>query len=53
MKDFARDETRFSLCGLNCLLCPMRTGGYCPGCGSFDKELLSGREFNIKEVVVR
>ena len=33
MKDFARDETRFSLCGLNCLLCPMRTGGYCPGCG--------------------
>ncbi len=33
MKGFARDETRFSLCGLNCLLCPMRTGGYCPGCG--------------------
>ena len=36
MKDFARDETRFSLCGLNCLLCPMRTGGYCPGCGGGD-----------------
>ena len=27
--------------------------GYCPDCGSFDKELLSGREFNIKEVRVR
>ena len=27
--------------------------GYCPDCGSFDKDLLSGREFNIKEVVVR
>lgn len=27
--------------------------GYCPKCGSFDKDLLSGREFNIKEVLVR
>lgn len=27
--------------------------GYCPACGSFDKDLLSGREFNIKEVLVR
>ena len=27
--------------------------GYCPDCGSFDKDLLSGREFNIKEVSVR
>ena len=27
--------------------------GYCPRCGSFDKDLLSGREFNIKEVAVR
>lgn len=27
--------------------------GYCPDCGSFDKDLLSGREFNIKEVTVR
>ena len=27
--------------------------GYCPQCGSFDKDLLSGREFNIKEVRVR
>lgn len=33
MKGFTREETRFSLCGLNCLLCPMRTGGCCPGCG--------------------
>ena len=33
MKDFTRAETRFSLCGLNCALCSMRQGGYCPGCG--------------------
>ncbi len=33
MKGFARDETRFSLCGLNCCLCPMNLGGHCPGCG--------------------
>ena len=33
MKGFARKETRFSLCGLNCALCAMHLGGYCPGCG--------------------
>ena len=33
MRDFARTETRFSLCGLNCALCSMRLGGCCPGCG--------------------
>lgn len=33
MKGFARKETRFSLCGLNCALCSMHLGGYCPGCG--------------------
>ena len=33
MKGFARKETRFSLCGLNCDLCSMHLGGYCPGCG--------------------
>ena len=33
MKGFAREHTEFSLCGLNCLLCPMQVGGYCPGCG--------------------
>ena len=33
MRGFTRAETRFSLCGLNCCLCPMRLGGYCPGCG--------------------
>ena len=33
MKGFARKETRFSLCGLNCCLCAMYLGGYCPGCG--------------------
>ena len=33
MKGFAREETRFSLCGLNCAICSMHLGGYCPGCG--------------------
>lgn len=33
MKGFVRKETRFSLCGLNCALCSMHLGGYCPGCG--------------------
>ena len=33
MKSFTREETRFSLCGLNCCLCSMHLGGYCPGCG--------------------
>ena len=33
MKDFTCTETRFSLCGLNCALCSMHLGGYCPGCG--------------------
>ena len=33
MKGFTREETRFSLCGLNCCLCSMHLGGYCPGCG--------------------
>ena len=33
MKGFTRELLQFSLCGLNCLLCPMQVGGYCPGCG--------------------
>ena len=33
MKGFTRECTKFSLCGLNCALCSMRVGGYCPGCG--------------------
>ena len=33
MKGFVRDELLVSLCGLNCALCPMQVGGYCPGCG--------------------
>lgn len=33
MKGFTRTETRFSLCGLNCALCSMHLGGYCPDCG--------------------
>lgn len=26
--------------------------GYCPNCGSFNKTVLSGRDFNIKEIHV-
>ena len=33
MKGFQREDRMFSLCGLNCMLCPMQIGGYCPGCG--------------------
>ncbi len=33
MKGFEREDQLFSLCGLNCGLCPMKIGGYCPGCG--------------------
>ena len=27
--------------------------GYCPNCGSFDKDVLTGTEFNVKEIHVR
>lgn len=27
--------------------------GYCPNCGSFDKTVLSGRDFTIKEIHVK
>lgn len=33
MKGFQREDLSFSLCGLNCALCPMELGGHCPGCG--------------------
>ena len=33
MKDFRRDNLLFSLCGLNCGLCPMNLNQHCPGCG--------------------
>ena len=33
MKGFTRSNQRLSLCGLNCTLCPMYLGKYCPGCG--------------------
>lgn len=33
MKGFIRKNQCLSLCGLNCLLCPMYIGSYCPGCG--------------------
>lgn len=36
MKDFHRDNPLFSLCGLNCGLCQMYVGHYCPGCGGGD-----------------
>ncbi len=34
MKGFQRSNPLFSLCGLNCGLCPMRLGNYCGGCGN-------------------
>ena len=33
MKGFKRGNPLFSLCGLNCGLCPMKIGGHCSGCG--------------------
>ena len=33
MKGFNRENQLFSLCGLNCGLCPMHLNKYCPGCG--------------------
>lgn len=33
MKGFVRKNLLFSLRGLNCALCPMQLGNYCPGCG--------------------
>lgn len=33
MKGFERRDLDFSLCGLNCALCPMKLDGFCPGCG--------------------
>lgn len=34
MKGFRRNDLLFSLCGLNCGLCPMHLGGHCGGCGA-------------------
>lgn len=42
MKGFQREDRMFSLCGLNCMLCPMQIGGYCPGCGG-GKQGIRGR----------
>ncbi len=36
MKNFTRKNPLFALCGLNCALCSMHLGGYCPGCGGGD-----------------
>ena len=33
MKDFTRNKSYFSLCGLNCKLCSMNLSGHCGGCG--------------------
>ena len=32
-ENYHREHPEFALCGLNCVLCPMHLGGYCPGCG--------------------
>lgn len=34
MKGFERKNSLFSLCGLNCGLCPMLLGNHCGGCGN-------------------
>lgn len=34
MKGFERKNQLFSLCGLNCGLCPMLLGNHCGGCGN-------------------
>lgn len=34
MRGFERKNQLFSLCGLNCGLCPMLLGNYCGGCGN-------------------
>lgn len=34
MKGFERKNRLFSLCGLNCGLCPMFLGNHCGGCGN-------------------
>jgi len=33
LKGFTREDLLCSLCGLNCGLCTMHLGGWCPGCG--------------------
>lgn len=33
MSNFHRDNAYLSLCGLNCALCVMHLGNFCPGCG--------------------
>ena len=34
LKGFERKNQLFSLCGLNCGLCPMLLGNHCGGCGN-------------------
>lgn len=48
-KDFVRGNLWFSLCGLNCGLCPMKLDSHCPGCGCWivrigDKQMQSKKE---------
>lgn len=43
MDDFNRNNPLFSLCGLNCGLCTMKLGGYCPGCGQGNKPCKTAR----------
>ncbi|MEG0470122.1 MAG: DUF3795 domain-containing protein [Longicatena sp.] len=37
MKDFVRGNQLFSLCGLNCNLCPMFLSKHCLGCGNHNQ----------------
>ncbi len=51
MKNFNRQNPLFSLCGLNCGLCSMKLGGYCPGCGQGNKPCKAARcsiEHNVE-----
>ena len=43
MKGFTREDQLFSLCGLNCGLCPMHLGGHCLGCGEGSQSCKPGR----------
>ena len=53
MKGFERKNQLFSLCGLNCGLCPMRLGNYCGGCGNGNQSLniaMSAKNIRVKNI---
>lgn len=43
MAEFKRENPLFSMCGLNCGLCSMKLGGYCPGCGQGNRPCRTAR----------